>query len=269
MLLIPSLPLTKELTVTLASSSLEFLSNVVHSSFVAAVVEQPSTKQNEEWVCAMVDISDTEMADGAVNESTEIFVEGVAHPVNENVVQIESSLARGSKLASSSPNDVMVALFAGEKENVSPPPSSRHGRGVWYAGEHFFIALSLEQTDCRCVVVDPEDPECSSELFVWQKSSLDSSPGPARCKIWLYCIKQKPFIGHMISSQVWFGFPAVAIFAMFLASSRILSVASIEGLVFTPTASSWLKNSNLMDASPVSASTFGFKALGRCVIRNI
>nr|GEY79263.1 hypothetical protein [Tanacetum cinerariifolium] len=48
----------------------------------------------------------------------------VAHPVNENVVQTESSLARGLEHASSGPNDVMVTLSAGEKENVSPPLSS-------------------------------------------------------------------------------------------------------------------------------------------------
>nr|GEY29188.1 hypothetical protein [Tanacetum cinerariifolium] len=61
------------------------------------VPEQPSTEQNEEWVRVMVDIPDTEMANGAVNEL---------------------------ELVSSGPNDVMVTLSAGEKENVSPPLSS-------------------------------------------------------------------------------------------------------------------------------------------------
>ncbi|GJZ85993.1 hypothetical protein Tco_0657603 [Tanacetum coccineum] len=66
------------------------------------------------------------MADGAINESVEIFMQGVAHLVNENVVQTKSSLARVLELASFGPNDVVVALFAREKENVSPPPLSGH-----------------------------------------------------------------------------------------------------------------------------------------------
>ncbi|GKG36221.1 hypothetical protein Tco_0443899 [Tanacetum coccineum] len=56
---------------------------------------------------------------------------------------------------------------------------------------------------------------------------------------------------------------------MFLASPRLLSAASTKGLVFIPTGTSWLRNSNLMDASSVSDSAFGFKALGRYVIQNV
>ncbi|GJV86624.1 hypothetical protein Tco_1530562 [Tanacetum coccineum] len=93
-----------ELSVTPVSSSLKLPSNDALFSSVAAL------GQNEEWVNAMVDMSEDGMVDHAVNESTEIFVQGVAHPVNENVAQTESSLAHVLKLAFSSPNDVVVAL---------------------------------------------------------------------------------------------------------------------------------------------------------------
>nr|GEW28151.1 hypothetical protein [Tanacetum cinerariifolium] len=43
--------------------------------------------------------------------------------------------------------------------------------------------------------------------------------------------------------------------------------ASIVGLVLMPTDTSWLRNYSLMDASPVSNSTFGLKALGSCTAR--
>ncbi|GJV37185.1 hypothetical protein Tco_1409662 [Tanacetum coccineum] len=48
-----------------------------------------------------------------------------------------------------------------------------------------------------------------------------------------------------------------------------LSWASTKGRVLTSTNTSWFKNSSWMDASPVSSSAFGFKALGRCVIQNL
>ncbi|GKB64140.1 hypothetical protein Tco_0920326 [Tanacetum coccineum] len=114
-------PLTKELIVIPVSESLEFVSNVI-PSYSAVVVEQPSIEQNKEWVCSMVDISDTKMADGVVNESVEIFVQGVAHLVNEIVVQTKSSLARGLELASSGPNDVVVSFSARETKNVTLLP---------------------------------------------------------------------------------------------------------------------------------------------------
>ncbi|GKC95182.1 hypothetical protein Tco_1160624 [Tanacetum coccineum] len=111
--------LTKELTVTLASSSLKFPSNVVPSSF-ATVVEQPFVEHNEEWV----DMLDIKMVDAAINERVEVFVPSVAYPVSENVVQVEPSLVHGPELASSSPSDVVVALSIKEKENGSPRPSN-------------------------------------------------------------------------------------------------------------------------------------------------
>nr|GEU36724.1 hypothetical protein [Tanacetum cinerariifolium] len=72
-------PMANESTVTPVSLSLELPSNDALFSYVAAL------GQNEEWVNAMVDIPNDRMTDRAVNESTEIFVHGVAHPVNENV----------------------------------------------------------------------------------------------------------------------------------------------------------------------------------------
>nr|GEZ78923.1 hypothetical protein [Tanacetum cinerariifolium] len=73
--------LQRESTVTPVSSSLELPSNDALFSYVVAL------EQNEEWVNVMVDITNDRMADRAVNESTEIFVHGVAHPVNANVAQ--------------------------------------------------------------------------------------------------------------------------------------------------------------------------------------
>nr|GFC19841.1 hypothetical protein [Tanacetum cinerariifolium] len=73
----------------------------------------------------------------------------------------------------------------------------------------------------------------------------------------------------MWSSQVRLSFFVAAFFVTFLALSGSLPVASTFGLVLTPTNTSWLRNSSLADTSPVRASYFRFKALGRCMIRNL
>ncbi|GJV95552.1 hypothetical protein Tco_1547129 [Tanacetum coccineum] len=62
-----------------------------------------------------------------------------------------------------------------------------------------------------------------------------------------------------LAGVLWLVFPVVASFLTFLASSGPLSTTSTKGLAFTPTDTSRLRNSNLMDVSPISASAFGIK----------
>nr|GEX62601.1 hypothetical protein [Tanacetum cinerariifolium] len=62
----------------------------------------------------------------------------------------------GSGRASSGPNDVVVALFVGEKGDGLVPSSAGEGRVVC---RRTLVASSLGKTDCRYVVVHPMDPE--------------------------------------------------------------------------------------------------------------
>ncbi|GJV87373.1 hypothetical protein Tco_1531311 [Tanacetum coccineum] len=104
-------PIAKESTVAPVSSSLELPSNDDPFSSVAAL------RQNEEWVNAMVDMPDSKMANGVVNDKLGyIFMQGVSHTIGEDV---GSSLAYGPERASFGPNDVVVALSIGEKDNGS------------------------------------------------------------------------------------------------------------------------------------------------------
>nr|GEW44229.1 hypothetical protein [Tanacetum cinerariifolium] len=104
----------KESNVTLVSSSLEFPSNDVPFLHVVAL------GKNKEWLNTMVDTPDNKMADGVVNDkSRDVFVKVVSHTVSEDD---GSSLAQGPKRVSFSPNDVVVALFVGEKDNGSSSP---------------------------------------------------------------------------------------------------------------------------------------------------
>ncbi|GKE75374.1 hypothetical protein Tco_1537415, partial [Tanacetum coccineum] len=66
-------PIAKESTVTLVSSSLRLLSNIVPSSSVAPL------ESNKEWVNAMVDGPDNEMEGGAGNgKSWDVFMKGAS-----------------------------------------------------------------------------------------------------------------------------------------------------------------------------------------------
>ncbi|GJT94129.1 gypsy type transposase [Tanacetum coccineum] len=85
--------MTKESTVIHVSSSLELPPNDAPSSSIAPL------GQNEEWINAMVDVSSNEMADGAANDKV-------------------------PKHVSFSPDDVVVALSIGEKDNGSSLPLS-------------------------------------------------------------------------------------------------------------------------------------------------
>ncbi|GJR80548.1 hypothetical protein Tco_0151333 [Tanacetum coccineum] len=97
-------PIPKELTVTPAPSLVElFLSDAPPSS-VAAL------EQNEEWLNAMVDTTDESIVDVASEKPGEVFVQGMAHPINDDASRAKSSLIRGSKSASFSSSDVVVAL---------------------------------------------------------------------------------------------------------------------------------------------------------------
>ncbi|GJW68793.1 hypothetical protein Tco_0123217 [Tanacetum coccineum] len=75
---IVSLPSSKESTMTLASSSVEFFLKDGPPSF-AATSEQPSQEHNEEWVNSMVDMEDKEMVDAASSKSVEVLMQGICH----------------------------------------------------------------------------------------------------------------------------------------------------------------------------------------------
>ncbi|GKE56711.1 hypothetical protein Tco_1495896 [Tanacetum coccineum] len=105
-------PITKELTVTPVSKSLELSANVVPASFVVALEE------NEEQVSAAVDGSDLEMTDGAAHSKSEgVFVQGTSH-VLDDVVEMTMV---GSERVSFCLTDVVVALSAGKKGDGSAP----------------------------------------------------------------------------------------------------------------------------------------------------
>ncbi|GJW76062.1 hypothetical protein Tco_0137744 [Tanacetum coccineum] len=136
-------PIAKESTMTHVSKYLELSVNVVHASSIVA------SEQNEEQVYAAVDGSDLKMADSVVpSKSGGIFVQGVSR-ILDDVVEVA---AIESECVSSGPTDVVVALSANGKGDVLIPSS--------VAGEkRTLLALSLGQTDCRCVAVHPVDPE--------------------------------------------------------------------------------------------------------------
>ncbi|GKC34249.1 hypothetical protein Tco_1046633, partial [Tanacetum coccineum] len=104
-------PIAKESTVTPVSKSLELSANVVPASSAVAL------EQNEEQVSAAVDGPDVEMTDGAArSKSGGVFVHALDDVAEMTVV--------GSERVSSGPNDVVVALSAGEKGDGSAPSST-------------------------------------------------------------------------------------------------------------------------------------------------
>ncbi|GJU84017.1 hypothetical protein Tco_1291563 [Tanacetum coccineum] len=108
-------PLVKELTMTPASKSLEFPTNVIPASSTATL------EPNEEWVNAMVDGPNHEMTYGAVNtNSGSVFVHGASYAIDDAA---ELTLT-GSERVSPSPSDVVVALSAREKGDGSLPSST-------------------------------------------------------------------------------------------------------------------------------------------------
>ncbi|GJW39045.1 hypothetical protein Tco_0064890 [Tanacetum coccineum] len=113
-------PTTMKSTVTLASKSLELSANV---NLTASVV---ASEHNEEMVNAEVDGSDLKMTDDTVAaKSGHAFVQGISFALQDVVELVEE----GSGHASSSPNDVVVALSVGEKGD-SLVPSSAAGEGA-------------------------------------------------------------------------------------------------------------------------------------------
>ncbi|GKE32354.1 hypothetical protein Tco_1451676 [Tanacetum coccineum] len=104
-------PIAKESIMTPVCSSLGLPSNDVLFSSATAL------GHNEEWVNVMVDTPYNKMADGVVNDKPrDVFMQGVSHTVSEDV---GSSLAQGQERVSFGPNDVVVALSVGEKDNGS------------------------------------------------------------------------------------------------------------------------------------------------------
>ncbi|GJU27986.1 hypothetical protein Tco_1166607 [Tanacetum coccineum] len=95
-----------ESTVTPASKSLELSANV---DLTASIV---ASEHNEEMVTAEVDGSGPKITDDTITaKSRHAFVQGMS-VVLDDVVELAGV---GSRRVSSSPNDVVVSLFAGEK----------------------------------------------------------------------------------------------------------------------------------------------------------
>nr|GEW37128.1 ankyrin repeat-containing domain, PGG domain protein [Tanacetum cinerariifolium] len=97
-------PVPKETTATPAPSSLKLFSSDAPPSSAAAL------EQNKQWLNAMVDKTDEGVVDAAFEKHRDIFMQGMAHPVNDDASQAKPSLIRGSEIASSGPGDVVVAL---------------------------------------------------------------------------------------------------------------------------------------------------------------
>ncbi|GJW19800.1 hypothetical protein Tco_0667259 [Tanacetum coccineum] len=107
-------PTTRESTVKPASKSLELSTNADLTLSVVA------SEHNEEMVNAEVDVSDPKMTDDTVvAKSGHAFVQGIFVALEDAVELVEV----GSGRASSGPNDVVVALSAGEKGDGLVPSS--------------------------------------------------------------------------------------------------------------------------------------------------
>ncbi|GKF96097.1 hypothetical protein Tco_0288832 [Tanacetum coccineum] len=99
-------PIAKEFTVIPTSKSLELSANVDLSTSVAA------SEHNEEMINAEVDGSNPNMTDGTTTTKFgHAFVQGMSVGLDDAVELV----GVGSKRTSSGPNDVVVALSAGEK----------------------------------------------------------------------------------------------------------------------------------------------------------
>nr|GEZ98463.1 hypothetical protein [Tanacetum cinerariifolium] len=123
-------PIAKKSTLTLSSTSLESLSNTVHSSSTAAL------KSNEGWVNAMVDGPNHEIVDGAANAKPEnVFVQGVTHVIYDAT---ELSVT-GSECDFYGPGDVVVPFLLKRKVMVLLLLLPLKRRGTWYAGEYLLL----------------------------------------------------------------------------------------------------------------------------------
>ncbi|GJZ98642.1 hypothetical protein Tco_0671095 [Tanacetum coccineum] len=108
-------PPTKESTVTPVSKSLELSDNV---NFTASAIAH---EHNEEMVNAEVDGSDPKMTNDTVAvKSGHAFVQGISVALDDAMELVEV----GSGSVSFGPNDVVVALAAGEKGDGLDPSSA-------------------------------------------------------------------------------------------------------------------------------------------------
>nr|GEW02497.1 putative reverse transcriptase domain-containing protein [Tanacetum cinerariifolium] len=114
---------TKESTVTPTSKSLNLSTNFKFTDSAIA------SEHNKEMVNAEVDGSDPKMTD------------------NTATVRVGARFLR--------PNVVVVSLFAHKKVDGLDPSFAAGARGM----QRTLVALSLGQTDCRCVVVHLTNPE--------------------------------------------------------------------------------------------------------------
>ncbi|GJY99941.1 hypothetical protein Tco_0517371 [Tanacetum coccineum] len=93
---------------------------LVKATPLVATTDYPFLNKNEEWLSAMVDKTDEEMVDVASDKLVEVLVQGVAHPVCEDVNRVESSSLQELGFAFSGSADVVIALSIGKKERGSP-----------------------------------------------------------------------------------------------------------------------------------------------------
>ncbi|GKA73356.1 hypothetical protein Tco_0779658 [Tanacetum coccineum] len=159
------------LIVTPASKSLELST---HVDLTASVV---ASKHNEDMVTAEVDGSDPNMNDDTITaKSGHAFVQGMSI-VLDYVVEL---VGVGSGRVSSGPNDVVVALFVGKKGDGLTPSSVAGEKATVNPSGRTLVTPSLGQTDCRCVVVHPTDPEsCHPPYAEWLPPGICSVAGQA------------------------------------------------------------------------------------------
>nr|GEX31806.1 hypothetical protein [Tanacetum cinerariifolium] len=127
-------------TMTPVSKSLELSANVDFIAFVVA------SEHNEEMINAKVDGSDPKMTDDTITAKSEhAFVQGMSI-ILDAVVEL---VGVGSGRVSSCPNDVMVALSAGEKGDGLDPSSVASEEA---AVNPFGMEILLEPTSNKLMV---------------------------------------------------------------------------------------------------------------------
>nr|GEW70173.1 hypothetical protein [Tanacetum cinerariifolium] len=111
-------PFHKDSIVTPTSFSVElFLKDAPPSSTT-------TTRQNDEWLNAMVDTTDEEMVNTTLDNLNDVLVQGVVHQVCQDLNRFESSLIQESGFASFVSSNVVVALSV-EKEKENAPSHSQ------------------------------------------------------------------------------------------------------------------------------------------------
>nr|GEU51587.1 hypothetical protein [Tanacetum cinerariifolium] len=141
-------PIAKESTVTPVSESLKLYANVNFTAFTV------TSDHNEEMLNAKVDGSNPKITDDTTAvKSGHAFVQGIFVALDDVTELVEV----GSGHVPSGPDDVVVTFSAHEKgDGLNSSSTAGEGRVVC---QRTLVASSLGQTDSRCVVAHPVDPE--------------------------------------------------------------------------------------------------------------